>query len=142
MENSNQIPKWIKYYTIFFVVLGFNAAAIGYFMPGMMFMNVKVDFAEITTITGMFGARNLTFGVMAIMALYFKDPKYYFVLFVARFVTELQDMVVLTTTNAMPVPAILVVVSWLLFFLAPEYLAIKWLWNQINLTSAKDSSKL
>ncbi len=125
MENTNQIPKWINYYTMFFVVLGFSAAAIGYFMPGLMFMNVKVEFAEITTITGMFGARNLTFGAMALLALKLKDPKYYFMLFVARFVTELQDMVVLTTTNAMPVPAVVVIISWLIFFLIPEFLAIK-----------------
>lgn len=125
MENTNQIPKWITYYTIFFVVLGFSAAAIGYFVPGMMFMNVKINFSEITTITGMFGARNLTFGVLAILALKFKDPKFYFILFIARFVTELQDMVVLTTTNAMPVPAVVVIISWLVFFLVPEFLAIK-----------------
>lgn len=136
MENTNQISKWIKYYTMFFVVLGFSAAAIGYFMPNMMFMNVKIDFAQITTITGMFGARNLTFGVMAIMALYLKDPKYYLMLYVARFVTELQDMLVLTTTSAMPVPAIVVVVSWLIFFLAPEFLAIKWLWNTLKITNS------
>ncbi len=125
MENTNQIPKWIKYYTMFFVLLGFGAAAIGYFMPGMMFMNVKIDFSEITTITGMFGARNLSFGVMALLALTFKDSKFYFMLFVARFATELQDMVVLTTTNAMPVPAGVVIISWLIFFLIPEFLAIK-----------------
>jgi hypothetical protein len=34
-------------------------------------------------------------------------------------------MVVLTTTNAMPVPAIVVIISWLIFFLIPELLAIK-----------------
>ena len=51
--------------------------------------------------------------------------KFYFMLFVARFVTELQDMVVLTTTNAMPVPAVMVIISWLIFFLIPEFLAIK-----------------
>lgn len=125
MNSEVNIKNWIRYYTVFLVILGISAACIGYFVPEMMFMNVKSDFADLTTITGMFGARNLSFGILAILALMSKDPKFYFVLFAGRLVTELQDLLIITTTDAMPVPAVVIVISWLVFFIVPEILALR-----------------
>lgn len=125
MTNTVIIPRWITYYTIFLALLGFGAAAIGYFAPEIMFSNIKIDFSEVTTITGMFGARNLAFGVLAAICLAKKDVSFYLFLFIGRIIIEIQDAFVIISTNAMPLPWIAIAISWLAFFIVPEFLAIK-----------------
>lgn len=130
MSNTKNYPKWIEYYALFLGVLGIGAGLTGYFAPQLMFSNISVDFSEISTATGMFAARNIAFGVIAFVAFLLKDPKYLFLLFIGRIVTEIQDLGVIVGTEAVPVPAIALVLVWAIFFLIPEFLAIKSL-NQI-----------
>lgn len=125
MNSRNKTPKWIEYYTLFLGVLGIGAGLASYFAPNLMFSNITVDFAEISTATGMFAARNVAFGVMAMIAFYSKDLRYMLLLFVGRIVTEIQDLGVMITTDALPVHAIAVVLAWAVFFLIPEFLAIR-----------------
>ncbi|MCB9045370.1 MAG: hypothetical protein H6550_04425 [Chitinophagales bacterium] len=125
MNNIVIIPRWITYYTIFLALLGFGAAAIGYFAPGIMFSNIKIDFSEVSTITGMFGARNLAFGVLAAMCLVKKDISFYLFLFTGRIIIEIQDILVIISTHALPLPWVAIAASWLIFFIVPEFLAIK-----------------
>ena len=132
MKNRREFPKWIEYYTLFLAVLGIGAGLTSYLAPHLMFSNIKVDFAEISTATGMFAARNIAFGIMAIWAYLSKEPKYLFLLFVGRIVTEIQDLGVILSTEAVPVPAIALVIAWFAFFLVPEFLALKSLSHSIK----------
>jgi len=132
MSHTRNVPKWIAYYTLFLGVLGIGAGLTGYFAPQLMFSNISVDFSEITTATGMFAARNIAFGVIAFVAFFLKDPKYLLLLFIGRIVTEIQDLSVIVGTDAVPVPAIALVLVWLVCFLIPEFLAIKWLNHTIH----------
>ncbi len=125
MSITNKIPKWIEYYALFLGVLGIGAGLAGYFAPNLMFSNITVDFAEISTATGMFAARNIAFGVIAFVAFIAKDSKFLFLLFVGRIITEIQDLGVIIGTEAVPVPAIVLILVWAIFFLIPEFLAIK-----------------
>lgn len=125
MSNTRNFPKWIEYYTVFLGVLGIGAGLTSYFAPQLMFSNISVDFSEISTATGMFAARNIAFGVIAFVAFFSKDPKYLLLLFIGRIITEIQDLGVIVGTDALPVPAIALVLVWAVCFLIPEFLAIK-----------------
>lgn len=125
MNNTGIFPKWIEYYTLLLGMVGIGAGLTGYFAPQLMFSNITVDFAAISTATGMFAARNIAFGIIAFVAFFSKDPKYMLLLFVGRIITEVQDLGVIIKTEAVPVPAIGLILVWLIFFLLPEFFAIK-----------------
>lgn len=125
MSNKRNYPKWIEYYALFLAVIGIGAGLTSYFAPQLMFSNISVDFSEISTATGMFAGRNIAFGVIAFVAFFSKDPKYLLLLFIGRIVTEIQDLGVIISTNAVPIPAIALVLVWAVSFLIPEFLAIK-----------------
>jgi len=108
-----------------------GAGLTSYFVPNLMFSTITVDFSEISTATGMFAARNIAFGVMALVAFFAKDAKYMLLLFIGRIITEIQDLGVIIATDAVPVPAIALVLVWAIFFLIPEFLAIKTLNKKI-----------
>lgn len=125
MRNTKNYPNWINYYTLFLGFLGLGAGLTSYFAPQLMFSNISVDFSEIATATGMFAGRNIAFGLIAFVAFLSRDPKYLLLLFIGRIVTEIQDLGVIISTNAVPVPAIALVLVWAVCFLIPEFLAIK-----------------
>lgn len=125
MHNTEILSKWIVFYTLFLGVLGIGAGLTGYFAPQLIFSNITVSFSDITTATGMFAARNIAFGVIAFWAFFSKEPKYILLLFIGRIITEIQDLGVIIGSDAVPVPAIALILVWTVFFLVPEFLAIK-----------------
>lgn len=127
-SNRKNIPFWITAYTAFLVILGFGAAVTIYFAPELMYRAISIDFKSIATITGMLAARNAAMGVIALVALFRSNSSFSLALFIGRLVTELQDVIILATTNAAPgLPISVLALVWLVVFIVPELLAIKFL---------------
>jgi len=100
--------------------------------PQNIFQNVQVDFAQITAITAMFAARNVALGTIAAFALWQRDPKYLLMVFIARFIVELLDLIITVAAALVSAPALLIVVVWIMVFLLPQFIGIRVLFRLTN----------
>lgn len=132
MSNDNTvkgmmsaIPRWIYGYILFLVVLSFGMAYVGYFHPSIAFGEGSTPSAE----TAFYAARNLAIGVMFVVALYRKSVSMLGLVFVGRFVVELADLGATLIYNLVAMHPLAVIATWLVVFLLPEVLAIKYLFS-------------
>lgn len=123
-EDVKRIPGWILWYTGFLILLGFGAGALAFFSPGNIFQNVEADYGAIRAITAMFAARNVALGTIAAIALWQRDPKFLLMVFVARFIVELLDLIITVATTLVSFNMPILITSWVIIFLVPQGLGI------------------
>lgn len=122
--QNKPVPGWILAYTVFLIILGFGAGALALLSPQNIFLNVQVDFGLVTAITAMFAARNIALGSIAGYALYRRDPKYLLIIFIARFIVEVLDLIITLATGLVSASPVIIVAVWVIVFLLPEFLGI------------------
>lgn len=131
-QNSTEIPTWVLAYAGFLVLLGLGAGVTAIIDPKTIFMNPTMPYAEVVPITLMFAARNIALGTIAAIALFKKDPKYLFMVFIARFVVEIGDLIVALTTDLSTLSPLIILVIWIFMFIIPEAMGINALLKLID----------
>lgn len=123
-SQKSAVPMWVLAYTGFLIVLGFGAGMLALVSPQNIFLNVTIDFSQITAITSMFAARNVALGSIAAYALFKRDAKFLLMVFAARFVVEVLDLIITLATGLVGGSPVIIIVVWVIVFLLPEFLGI------------------
>lgn len=123
-QNPNAIPTWLLGYTGFLVLLGLGAGITAIVAPASIFMNPTMPYGDVVPITLMFAARNIALGTIAVIALLRRDPKYLLLLFIARFVVEIGDLIVALTTDLSTLSPVVILITWLILFIIPQGMGI------------------
>ncbi|MEM9092713.1 MAG: hypothetical protein AAGC93_28790 [Cyanobacteria bacterium P01_F01_bin.53] len=124
------LPKWIFYFGCFLATLGIVAGVIGIISPTKFFSDFPnfTQWTEISYVTTGWGIRSLTMGIAMIFALWLRMPSAIGVVFSMRFLTETGDLLntLATGHGSMGTPMAILTVVWIVVFLIPEALAIRW----------------
>lgn len=121
---KSAVPTWILAYTGFLIVLGFGAGILALVSPQNIFLTVTIDFTQITAVTSMFAARNIALGSIAAYALFKRDPKFLLMVFAARFIVEVLDLIITLATGLVGGSPVIIIAVWVIVFLLPEFLGI------------------
>lgn len=129
-ETSDNLPSWIFYFGCFLATIGIVAGLLGVISPTKFFSDFPdfTQWAEISYVTTGWGIRSLAMGAVMIFALWLRLPSAIAVVFSMRFMTELGDLLNTLTSGhgSMGLPLALVAVVWIVVFLVPEALALRW----------------
>lgn len=129
-EMPHTLPKWIFYFGCFLATLGIVAGVIGIISPTKFFSDFPnfTQWTEISYVTTGWGIRSLTMGIAMIFALWLRMPSAIGVVFSMRFLTETGDLLntLATGHGSMGTPMAILTVVWIVVFLIPEALAIRW----------------
>lgn len=127
---SNSLPSWVFCYGCFLAILGIVAGLLGITSPTKFFSDFPnfTQWGEISYITASWGVRSLTMGVAMLIALWVKMPSAIGVVFSMRFLTEIGDLLntLATGHGSMGLPLGVVAIVWVVVFLIPEALAVRW----------------
>lgn len=130
IEMPHTLPKWIFYFGCFLATLGIVAGMIGIISPTKFFSDFPnfTQWTEISYVTTGWGIRSLTMGIAMIFALWLRMPSAIGVVFSMRFLTEMGDLLNTLTTGhgSMGAPLTILTVVWIVIFLIPEALAVRW----------------
>lgn len=132
--STMKLPLWITIYTIFHILLELVLGIA-------VWMNPAFQFAEIADVAsfpiGLYAVRSIAVGVVMLYALLARDFRALAATFFVRLVTDLLDLVLVTTGNppatmsALPIPLLSLI--YVLLFYIPEILAIRILWSRSSL---------
>ncbi len=129
-EVSDNLPKWIFYFGCFLATLGIVAGVLGIVSPTKFFSDFPnfTQWSEISYVTTGWGIRSLTMGVAMLFALWLRTPSAIGVVFSMRFLTEMGDLLntLATGHGSMGAPLAILTVVWIVVFLIPEALAVRW----------------
>lgn len=136
IQTSNSVPSWIFYFGCFLATIGIVAGLLGVISPTKFFSDFPdfTQWAEIAYVTTGWGIRSLTMGLAMLLALWTKSPGAIGVIFSMRFLTETGDLLNTLTTGhgSMGMPLIIVAAVWVIVFLLPEALAVRWAINRMR----------
>lgn len=128
--TSDNLPKWIFYFGCLLATIGIIAGLLGVVSPTKFFSDFPnfTQWSEISYVTTGWGIRNLAMGTVMLLALWLRTPSAITVVFSMRFLTELGDLLNTLTTRHGSIGASLgiVAVVWIVVFLVPEVLAVRW----------------
>lgn len=146
-RKSNSLPNWIFYYGCFLAILGIVAGSLVIISPTKFFSDFPnfIQWSEISYITASWGVRSLTMGVAMAIALWFKRPSAIGVVFSMRFLTETGDLIntLATGHGSMSLPLSALMMVWVVVFLIPEALAVRWgVTNVRSKTTAQHSQRI
>lgn len=98
------VPLWIRLYALFLIVTGLTGAYAGYFDPTVFFANFQADYDSFphTFLNGLWGTRNLSAVVVLVVGLLLKDARILFAAYLYRFLTEVQDIFILSPLTIPP----------------------------------------
>ena len=119
--NTNSVPRWILWYVGFLTLLSLSTSLMGYFAPQYIFADLGIDFANAQPITFFYAARNAGVLVLCLFGLFTKDSKVLLSMFVLRFVVELLDLVATLKFGIGGFNPIVLVATWIVVFLVPEF---------------------
>ena len=124
-KNSTIIPLWITIFGGFLAIFGLGLGIMGYFQPDMVIPGFTGDTNAHRMAMWMTSGRNIAMAVVMIYALFSKSPALIGLAFLMRLVTELADMPATAVSGVMGIPPAIIYIVYLLFFIAPEILAIR-----------------
>ncbi len=128
--RENELPKWIFILGCFLVVFGGVSGVLGIVNPILFFNDFPSieSWRDVSFITNSWGIRNLAMAVALIIALWLKTPSVIVAVFSMRFFNELGDLinVLISGHGSFGVPLMFLLIGWVLFFLIPEALAVRW----------------
>ena len=128
--NTNSLPRWILYYVGFLTLLSLSTTLMGYFAPQYIFSNLGIDFANAQPISYFYAARNAGILALCLFGLFTRDSKVLLSMLVLRFVVELLDLVATLKFGIGGFNPIVLTITWILFFLIPEFWAAFTLYKQ------------
>ena len=135
-EMPHTLPKWIFYFGCFLATLGIVAGELGIISPTKFFSDFPnfTQWTEISYVTTGWGIRSLTMGVAMIFALWLRIPSAIGVVFSMRFLTEMGDLLTTLATGhgSMGAPLAILTVVWVVVFLIPEALAVRWGFTRVR----------
>lgn len=123
MSTIHPIPRWILYYVGFLTLLSLSTTLMGYFTPQYIFSNLGIDFATAQPVTFFYAARNAGILALCLFGLFTRDPKVLLSMLVLRFVVELLDLIATLKFGIGGFNPINLTITWVLFFLIPEFWA-------------------
>ena len=130
MSTTHPIPRWILYYVGFLTVLSLSTSLMGYFAPQYIFANLGIDFANAQPISYFYAARNAGILALCLFGLFTQDSKVLLSMLALRFVVELLDLVATLKFGIGGFNPIVLTITWILFFLIPEFWAAFTLYKQ------------
>ena len=121
--SPNPVPRWILYYVGFLTVLSLSTTLMGYITPQYIFANLGIDFANAQPITFFYAARNAGILALCLFGLMTRDSKVLLSMLVLRFVVETLDLFATLKFGVGGFNPIVLTITWILFFLIPEFWA-------------------
>ena len=117
------LPRWILYSVGFLTLLSLSTTLMGYFAPQYIFSNLGIDFANAQPISYFYAARNAGILALCLFGLFTRDSKVLLSMLVLRFVVELLDLVATLKFGIGGFNPIVLIPTWFIFFLIPEFWA-------------------
>lgn len=129
-----KIPVWINgLQGVILAILAFQTYA-GYLNPALLYPGFVLDSATAKIIYGLAG-RNAVMLVISLIALARQNPRFYAFTFLMHGLREAQDMVIMPLTGGPGMPAVAIVLVFLVIFVIPEifaYLKLNRMANQME----------
>ena len=105
MNNKINIPAWIYVCAAVVIISGCMGFYAGAFNPGLFFNflpNMNWDADPLPFLNGLWGTRNLSMVLVMILGVVLRNPVIMFSIFLARTLTEIQDMFFLAPNTLDP----------------------------------------
>ena len=117
--TNDVIPKQVRVFAFLLTLIGIGAGIAGYLKPELVVPGFISSTAAHQTMAMMFAGRNLAMGIMMLFVGIAGIPETFLLIFMIRFLTELQDIIAMIT-NAATLSAVLPVVIFIAIIMVLE----------------------